>query len=153
TRVAGMWGSRVGPRIQARIQEACDAAERAGLLQRRGSFFWNAEGTCRLRSRSGTRIPGNRIAPEEYAEAIVSILKPGFGFSRPQLIQEVRSVFGFGRTGAVLDEAIGAAIDDLMASGRLGEGSRGIRLRGEGGTDENSPFEGSSPALDLPPSA
>jgi very-short-patch-repair endonuclease len=129
TRVAGLWGSRTGPRKQARIQQACESAERSGALQRRGEFLWSPDGTCRLRSRSGTRIGANRIAPEEYAEAILAVLGTGFGFSRPQLIQEVRAVLGFSRTGANLDEAIGAAIDHLIQEGKLGEGSSGIRLR------------------------
>jgi very-short-patch-repair endonuclease len=129
TRVAGLWGSRAGPRKQARIQQACEAAERGGALQRRGEFLWSPDGTCRLRSRNGTRIGAGRIAPEEYAEAILAVLGTGFGFSRAQLIQEVRAVLGFSRTGANLDEAIGAAIDHLTQEGRLGDGSNGIRLR------------------------
>lgn len=129
TRVAGMWGCRIGNRIQARIQEACASAERGGLIQRRGEFFWIPDCKPRFRSRGGTRIPGNRIAPEEYTEAILAVLGTGFGFSRPHLIQEVRSVFGFSRTGALLDEAIGTVVDNLLAVGTLGEGSNGIRLR------------------------
>jgi very-short-patch-repair endonuclease len=129
SRVAGMWSSRVGSRIQARIQEACDSAERGGIIERKVDFFWSPTGACRFRSRSGTRIPANRIAPEEYREAILTILETGFGFSRQQLIQEVRSVFGFSRTGPLLDESIGAVIDDLVISKTLGEGSSGIRLR------------------------
>jgi very-short-patch-repair endonuclease len=128
TRIAGMWGSRVGIRVQARIQQACDSAERGGTLQRRGEFFWSPTGNCRLRSRSGTRIPANRIAPEEYAETILAVLGTGFGFSRTQLTQEVRSVLGFSRTGALLDEAIGTVINHLLLAGTLGESSSGIRL-------------------------
>lgn len=129
TRVAGMWNCRLGSRIQARIQEACSYAERNGAIRRRGEFYWHPDGQCSLRSRSGLRIPANRIAPEEYAEAILSVLRTGFGFSRPQLVQEVRSVLGFSRTGALLDEAISAVIDNLVMGGKLGEGSSGILLR------------------------
>jgi hypothetical protein len=57
------------------------------------------------------------------------VLAGGHGFARGQLTTEVRSVLGFSRTGAALDEAIGAAIDALLASGALGEGSAGLRLR------------------------
>jgi very-short-patch-repair endonuclease len=128
-RVAGLWSSRAGTRIQVRIQEACGSAERGGTLRRRGEFFWGPDDTCGFRSRNGTRIAANRIAPEEYAEAILAVLGTGFGFSRPQLIQEVRSVLGFSRTGALLDEAIGTAIDHLIGEGKLGDGSKGIRLR------------------------
>ena len=40
SRVAGMWGTRVGSRIQARILDACQAVERDGRIQRRSDFFW-----------------------------------------------------------------------------------------------------------------
>jgi very-short-patch-repair endonuclease len=139
TRVAGMWGCRLGTRIQARIQEACSSAERGGAIQRRGEFYWGPDDPCQPRSRTGVRIPANRIAPEEYAEAILAVLRTGFGFSRPQLVQEVRSVLGFSRTGALLDEAISAVIDDLVVRGRLGESSSGIRLRDEIGPSPDQP--------------
>jgi hypothetical protein len=42
--------------------------------------------------------------------------------SRPEL-------FGFSRTGAVLEEAIAGAIDALLAKGLIGEGSGGIAMR------------------------
>jgi hypothetical protein len=41
----------------------------------------------------------------------------------------VRSVLGFGRTGAALDEAIGAVLDGMLADGILGVGSTGVRRR------------------------
>jgi hypothetical protein len=82
-----------------------------------------------MRSRSGLRIPGDRIAPEEYREALLAVLADGHAFSRVQLINEVRAVFGFSRTGPVLDEAIGLAITLLLQEGKLGEAHNGLRLR------------------------
>ena len=131
SRVAGMWGTRVGSRIQARILDACQAVERDGRIQRRGDFFWSAAsgGRCTFRSRSGLRIPGDRIAPEEYREVLLAVLSTGHTFSRAQLTNEVRAVLGFSRTGAILDEAIGSAITLLLQEGKLGETSTGLRLR------------------------
>src|SRR6266446_3397800 len=130
TRVAGMWGHRLGPRIQSRIIEACGVAESCREIQRRGEFYWKtgATGKCKVRSRAGTGIPANRIAPEEYREAILDVLAKGHAFSRHQLVNEVRSVFGFSRTGAILDEAINREIDAMLHNGKVGEGSTGIRL-------------------------
>jgi hypothetical protein len=131
SRVAGMWGTRVRSRIQARILDACQAVERGGRIQRRSDFFWSTTsgGRCTVRSRSGLKIPGDRIAPEEYREAILAILANGHAFARAQLTNEVRAVFGFSRTGAILDEAIGAAITALLQEDKLGEASTGLRLR------------------------
>jgi very-short-patch-repair endonuclease len=132
TRVAGMWGLRLGSRIQARILHACDSAEGGGVVHRRGDFYWSTSsaGKCTVRSRAGTRIPGDRIAPEEYHEAILAVLAKGQALSRTQLVNGVRSGFGFSRTGAILDEAINSAIDTLLNTGKLGEASMGIRMRG-----------------------
>ena len=104
------------------------------MIERRDEFYWSASAAweCQFRSRAGTRIPGDRIASEEYQMAIVSILSKGHTFARHQLINEVRSVFGFSRTGPVLDEAINSAIDALLSENKIGEGSTGIGLRHPG---------------------
>jgi very-short-patch-repair endonuclease len=130
-RVAAMWGQRAGPRIQSRIVEACQSAQNRGVIQRRGDFFWSISTPVKLpvRSRFGTKIPANRVAPEEYREAITLILAKGHAFSRHELVKEVRAVFGFNRTGALLDEAINREVDFLLQTGKVGEGSTGIRLR------------------------
>lgn len=128
-RVAGMWDTRAGTRIQARIVEACTLAERQRLVERRGDFVWHPGRPAVARSRAGTRMSAERIAPEEYRAALMMVLESGHGFMRPALVMEVRSVLGFGRTSAALDEAIGAVVDAMLAEGTLGEGSTGVRLR------------------------
>jgi very-short-patch-repair endonuclease len=128
-RVAGAWNTKAGSRVQARILAACDSAEQNSLIRRKDDFYWTTTGELKIRSRAGTRITGDRIAPEEYEQAILLILAQGHSFSATQLVNEVRSVFGFSRTGPVLDEAIGAVIEKMIAEGKLGEGSAGIGLR------------------------
>ena len=128
-RVAAMWDTRAGTRIQARIAEAFGLAERQHLMERRGDFLWNPGSEVVVRSRSGTRIPAERIAPEEYRAAVELVLRGGRSFARPALANEVRSVLGFARTSETLDEAIGGVLDAMVADGVLGEGSTGVRLR------------------------
>jgi hypothetical protein len=129
TRIAAAWGTRAGSRVQSRILEACKDAAGSRLLERPGEFFWRTGSPCRVRSRANTRIPAERIAPEEFQEAVLMVLASGHAFSRPQLTTEVRSVLGFSRTGASLEESIAGAIDALLAQGKIGEASTGIRLR------------------------
>jgi hypothetical protein len=129
SRVAGMWGTRAGARIQARIVEAARGAARDGVVRRRGDVYWGGSDEVRPRSRAGLRVPAERIAPEEYQAAVRLVLAQGHGFPRGQLTTEVRAVLGFARTGAALDEAITAAVDAMLAAGELGEGSVGLRLR------------------------
>lgn len=130
SRIAARWGvTRVGSRIMQRVETECRTAERAGRLQRRGDFVWLPDLAPLVRSRAGTKIPAERIAPEEYREAVKMVLKVRGSLARKDLTAEVRSLLGFSRTGAKLEEAIGSAIDALLAAGDLGEGSAGLCLR------------------------
>ena len=97
----------------------------------RGDFVYAAEapGAVAVRSRAGTRIPPERIPPEEYREAVLSVLRAGDGLDRPALTKAVRALFGFGRTSPALEDAVRRAIDELTAEEVVGEGSTGVRLR------------------------
>jgi very-short-patch-repair endonuclease len=129
-RVAAMWGlTRTGSRITARIAHAVDAAAAQGILVRRGEFIHAPDGAVTVRSRRDTKIPAERIAPEEYREAALTVLRVRGGLPRKELMAEVRGMLGFSRLNARLEEAIGAAIDALLADGTCGEASTGIRLR------------------------
>ncbi|HEX6367375.1 MAG TPA: DUF3320 domain-containing protein [Longimicrobium sp.] len=131
-RVAAMWGlTRTGSRITACIAHAVDAAAARGILSRRGDFIWGPDGAVAVRSRRDTKIPAERIAPEEYREAALAVLRARGGLPRRELMAEVRSMLGFTRLNAKLEEAIGAALDALLADGTCGEASTGIRLREE----------------------
>ncbi|HEY0019550.1 MAG TPA: DUF3320 domain-containing protein [Longimicrobium sp.] len=129
-RVAAMWGlARTGVRIAARIAQAVDAAAAQGILVRRGAFIHAPDGTVAVRSRRDTKIPTERIPPEEYREAALTVLRARGGLPRRELMAEVRGMLGFSRLNAKLEEAIGAALDALLADGTCGEASTGIRLR------------------------
>ncbi|HEU4882802.1 MAG TPA: DUF3320 domain-containing protein [Longimicrobium sp.] len=135
-RVAAMWGlARTGSRITAHITHAIDAAAAQGILSRRGGFIWAPDGAVTVRSRRDTKIPAERIAPEEYREAALAVLRARGGLPRKELMGEVRALLGFTRLNAKLEEAIGAALDALLADGTCGEASTGIRLR-----DESAPI-------------
>ncbi|HEX5727283.1 MAG TPA: DUF3320 domain-containing protein [Longimicrobiaceae bacterium] len=129
-RVSAMWGlARAGSRVAARIRHVLDVARQAGRVQLRGEFVWSPQGTFAVRSRAGTRIPAERIPPEEYREAVLMVLRETGGLPRRELTAQVRALLGFSRTGAKLDAGIGAAVDALLAEGAAGEASTGIRLR------------------------
>ncbi|MGA9772930.1 MAG: DUF4011 domain-containing protein [Blastocatellia bacterium] len=135
SRVAARWGhSVVGPSMMRRIRAlAVEMAEKRKILLR-GEFIFAARSLEEIvvRSRAGTGIPADRIAPEEYRAAILLILQPGNGLERKALTNAVRALLGFNRTGPNLEAAISAAIDSLLASQVVGEGSTGIKLRREG---------------------
>jgi very-short-patch-repair endonuclease len=128
SRVAGMWGNRLGARISARITDACKAAAKSGSLELAGEFACKPGALVGVRCRTGTRIPADRVSPDEYQETIRIILRAAGSLTRDELITEVRGVLGFGRTTALV-EACDAAIAAMTASQELGEGSAGLALR------------------------
>ncbi len=128
-RVAGLWATRTGTRILARIQAACAQAEHDGLLRRRGDFVYSPTRAVEVRARSGTRIPPERIAPEEYREAVLGLLRGGESYTRQALTAEVRDLLGYSRAGPALEAAVAAQVDALLAEGLAGEASAGIALR------------------------
>ena len=102
--------------------------ERANLIEIRGEFVWKIDGEIRIRSRNESGIPAERIAPEEIREVVLLILRDGHKFTKQNLINEVRAIFGFSRTGASLQQAIEKIIEDLLIGNKIGEGSTGIGL-------------------------
>ena len=129
TRTATVWGTTAGSRIQARMMEVLLLLEQAKHIELRGEFVWKNDGVVRVRARNGIPIPAERIAPEEIREAILLVLRDNHKFSKPNLINEVRTIFGFSRTGGNLQQVIEQAIDNLLVEGVIGEGSTGIGLR------------------------
>ena len=81
SRISNLWGTKAGSRIQAAFRAAADLADRQAQVQSRGPFFWRPDGTCQVRSRAETGIPGDRIAPEEFVEAIKLALAGGLHFN------------------------------------------------------------------------
>ena len=124
-----MWGNKAGSRIQARIHDVASRLVSKRTLRRRGDFFWGASDECPARSRAQMKIPADRIAPEEFEQAILSVLAGGHRLPRAVLTAEVRSVLGYSRTGAIIEDAVSDAISRLLASGRLGEGGTGLAVR------------------------
>jgi very-short-patch-repair endonuclease/DNA polymerase III delta prime subunit len=131
SRVVAHWGyDRAGSAMMQRIQKVVHEMAQAKKLLLRGEFVFGKNLLeTPVRSRAGTGIPAERIAPEEYRAAIEMILQAGDGFDRKVLTNKVRSLFGFNRTGANLEAAIGGAIAILLEEGTIGEGSTGIKLR------------------------
>lgn len=130
-RVAARWDCLVSAKRMNRIRTIAQVLAEHGKIILRGDFVYdaNSTGSISVRQRAGTKIPLERIAPEEYREAILTVLRAGDGLERKLLTNHVRTLFGFSRTGPNLEAAIGVAIDALLAEQVVGEGSTGIRLR------------------------
>ncbi len=137
-RVAAMWGMRrVGRRIAAKVESAVWAAvenggERSAIVQR-DDFLWPRKllengASVPVRSRTGTKISGDRIAPEEIREAIRLVLQAVGGMMREELLSETRHLLGVGKTA--LAAGFDSALKEMVRDGMVGDGSTGFALRG-----------------------
>lgn len=132
-RVASIYGAnRVGSRIASRVDEAVRAAVDGALVVRRGDFLWTPlvltdAAPVPVRNRSGTRIPGDRIPPEEIQSAIRIVLNAAGSMKREELWSEVRQVLGVSKSSIAL--GFEGCVTDALRDGRLGEGSVGVALR------------------------
>ncbi|MEO7674985.1 MAG: DUF3320 domain-containing protein [Pyrinomonadaceae bacterium] len=130
SRVAGVWGQSTGSNITARINMWVKNLADSKQIAIKGDFIWNRDRKFVVRSRKGTNIPAERIAPEEVREAILMVLRAGNEFTQSELLKEVRGVFGFSRTGSGLQQVITSVIELLLLQGVIGEGRIGIAIRG-----------------------
>lgn len=129
SRIAGAFGQRAGSRISSRISSVVASLCRKGIIEKRSDFVYASGAKINVRSRLGTGIPVDRVSPEELNEALLLVLRDGHCFDRNMLINHVRSVFGFERTGPKVKNAVENSIDQLLRDGKIGEGSLGIGLR------------------------
>jgi len=129
SRIAGAFGSRSGRRIALRIQGLVDYLAGRGAITSRDGFVYVPDTAIALRRRSGSGIPINRVAPEEIQAAIARILADGHHFERPILINHVRSLFGFDRSGPIVKTTVENVIAECLKDGLIGEGQLGIGLR------------------------
>jgi hypothetical protein len=125
-RLADYWGlQRVGPRMQAAVMRALQAAEKAGTLVRRGDFLWPADQAFELH----VRVPDSDdprtfrklayIPPEEIELAMVRLVRDGSGVEREALLSEAARVFGIHRVGSTVSHTLTAILDDAMEKGTL----------------------------------
>jgi very-short-patch-repair endonuclease len=115
--------SRVGSRIKAAIESACNHAVRAGAIRQQGDFLW-MKGMNRpvVRDRSYLPTASRKIelvAPEELAVAIEQVVRNSFGIQRESVGLEVIRILGFSRTSDEMRYAVETMIDRLLANGGL----------------------------------
>jgi hypothetical protein len=123
-RVAAAAGAgRVGSRIRAALESAVAQAEASGAVRRRGDFLWRFDATepaLRDRGEMSASLRGMAmVAPEELELAIVKVVADAFGMDAPGIAPAVVRLLGLLRLTDETREVVDAAIDRVVASGRL----------------------------------
>ncbi len=131
-RVALHWqATRAGSRIRERVQRVAMLLARRGQLTLRDEFLWiDAEQVAIVRSRAveGYSFAAEYIALEEYQAAVVHLLRLSGPMLRNEVVVGTARLLGFDRAGAKLAERIAAAIQELVATGRLRLVAAGLQL-------------------------
>ena len=125
-RLKDHWGlQRLGPRMQATVNQALRAAEKAGALVRRGDFLWPPDPAFKL----SVRIPVpadpltfrklEHIPPEEIELAMVRLVHDGSGVEHDALLSETARVFGVKSLGSSVRRTLTAVLEDAVKRGAL----------------------------------
>jgi very-short-patch-repair endonuclease len=125
--------ARVGSQVRHRLLAAIQRAARAHRLVRRGEFLWPpALDTPAVRTVDGAGVNRSiqEVAPEEIAAGVTAYLAGAFSIGRDDLVSGLARALGYDRAGAQVAAAIGAVIDQMIASGRLIEAGGQVRLPG-----------------------
>lgn len=111
------WGiSRLGPRLEARLETLFHAlniyrTEHDGVV-----FFWMDENQCltyaSFRPESGRDAAD--LPPEEVANAIRQLLTDSVSLPLPDLVKACAQAFGFARMGTNIDAAMKRGIREAM---------------------------------------
>lgn len=107
--------------MSSRLRDNLDLAIRCAGLIREGDFIDIADRpVSQVRSIDHTRKP-EHIHLDEFALAAELLVRDVGGASRVEVIVAVARLFGWGRTGTVVDDRLNQAIDKAVKSGRLVE--------------------------------
>jgi hypothetical protein len=130
--------SRVGSRIERKLDQRLTSLERSGSVHEHKEFIWPSEDNYSLKVRlnSDEERDIDEIAIEELAKACAIILENGFSIEKDDLVLETARFYGFGRRGQKIRNRIREAID-LMEDLGLAEEKNGRLERTDKDIDES----------------
>jgi very-short-patch-repair endonuclease len=121
--LATVWSvGRVTTRTRPFFMRAISAAIAGGMIVQRGDFLWVPKTevpVVRSVDERGNVRRVQEIAPEEIEQAVLAVLKTAFAMARENLAVSVARGLGYERTGIMINAAIAAAIESLLAARRI----------------------------------
>ncbi len=117
-RVLNAWGiKRLGPRIDVRFDAIVPHLSCRQTTQNGTVFYWhpsqapNSLDYFRVASDEKERRDAEDLPVEEVAAAVRYVLETQISLPKPQLIRELAKVFGYQRTGSMLEQVLGLGVE------------------------------------------
>lgn len=121
-------------RVGANIRRNIDLAIAQAPVVREGDFVDQADrpiGRVRRPGPNGLIRKSDHIHIDEIALAVELLVRDVGAAARAEVVQQVARVFGWARTGALVDRRINDAIDRVVAAGRLTADSERLTFTGQ----------------------
>jgi hypothetical protein len=122
-------------RVSSRLRDNLDLAIRRAGLIREGDFIDIADrSVSKVRSIDQTRKP-EHIHLDEFVLAAELLVRDVGGASRDEVVIALARLFGWGRTGAIVEGRLNQAIDRAVRAGRLEEVGGMLSLAAAAGSE------------------
>lgn len=125
-KVLTAWGiTRIGSKVERVFDDAAPIACGNFNDSNDEIFFWQdnqvpeAYNICRIPESDSDKRAMDDICAEEIAAAIVLVLENQISMLKSDLIRETAKLFGYTRTGGVIETSIGNGIDYAAKSGKI----------------------------------
>ncbi len=116
-KVIAVWGiTRSGSRTERIFDEAVAKAGVKITESNGAQFFWRddqepaAYESCRIPAADGEKRSMEEICAEEIAAGVMCVLRSQISAARADLIRETAKLFGYTRSGGVIEQAVNAGI-------------------------------------------
>ncbi|CDD54111.1 putative uncharacterized protein [Ruminococcus sp. CAG:379] len=109
--------SRSGSRVEAVFDQAVQDCGISGTGTGDACWFWSREQDpetyriCRIPKEGTGKRPMEEICPQELCAGMLLILEDQVSMLRSDLLRETAKLFGYTRTGGVIEHAVSDAMD------------------------------------------
>lgn len=122
--------SNVG-KVGSRIRKTVDRAIKLASVEVEGDYLW-ASSSRKIEVRRANPFENrdiSQIALEELREAVLATVRHATGITQSELIQSVRQIYGWKRSGSQIESQISQEIDFLLDCGHVLESGGGLTCK------------------------
>jgi len=127
SRIADIWGQRLGSRIRSHIEAALAFAVQRGLIGVQGEFYSLPTQQARIRTGRAAAMGAEHVHSDELRLAVRMVLASR-AVAADAVILAVRDLLGVS-IGSASREAVDQVLGAMRAAGEIADGPTGLVLR------------------------